>query len=103
KGMEDFDFGDRRWDLILLSYVGGRGLTDTIQKALKPSGIVVIEGFHTDALKTQPIGSGVVFNTAEIPSLFPGLRVVRYEEPVGDADFGGIKVRLVRYCALRPE
>jgi hypothetical protein len=35
--------------------------------------------------------------------LFPQLRVVRYEEPVSDADFGQVKVRLVRYCAERPE
>ena len=103
KGMENFDFGERRWDLILLSYVGGRGLTDRIQKALKPGGVLVVEGFHRDATKEGPIGAGVVFDTAEVPSLFPQLRVVRYEEPVADADFGQVKVRLVRYCAERPE
>jgi hypothetical protein len=45
----------------------------------------------------------VVFDTGELPPLFPQLRVVRYEEPVADADFGGGKVRLVRYCAERQE
>lgn len=103
KRMEDFDFGERRWDLILLSYVGGRGLTDTVQKALKPGGLVVIEGFHRDATKDGPIGAAVVFDTGELPPIFPQLRVVRYEEPVADADFGLIKVRLVRYCAEKPE
>jgi SAM-dependent methyltransferase len=101
--IEDFDFGERRWDLILLSYVGGRGLTGVVQKALKPGGVLVIEGFHRDATKEGPIGAGVVFDTGELPQLFPQLRVVRYEEPVADADFGQIKVRLVRYCAERPE
>jgi hypothetical protein len=38
-----------------------------------------------------------------LPPLFPQLRVVRYEEPLADADFGQIKVRLVRYCGERPE
>ena len=34
KGMEDFDFGERRWDMIVLSYVGGREMTDVLQRAL---------------------------------------------------------------------
>jgi SAM-dependent methyltransferase len=103
KRTEDFDFGERRWDLILLSYVGGRGTTDVLQRALKPGGVLVIEGFHRDATKSGPIGGAVVFDTGELPPLFPQLRVVRYEEPVADADFGQIKVRLVRYCGERPE
>jgi SAM-dependent methyltransferase len=103
KRTEDFDFGERRWDLILLSYVGGRGMTDILQRALKPGGVLVIEGFHRDATKNGPIGGAVVFDTGELPSLFPQLRVVRYEEPVADADFGQVKVRLVRYCGQRAE
>ncbi len=103
KGMQDFDFGESRWDLILLSYVGGREITDIVQRALKPGGVLVIEGFHRDANKGGPIGAGVVFDTGELPPLFPQLRVVRYEEPVAGADFGQIKVRLVRYCGERPE
>ncbi len=103
KGMEDFDFGEHRWDLILLSYVGGREMPDVFQRALKPGGILVIEAFHRDATKGRSIGGAVVFGTGELPGLFPRLRVVRYEEPIGDADFGGGRVRLVRYCAERPE
>jgi hypothetical protein len=103
KTMEDFDFGERRWDLILLSYVGGREMTGVLQRALKSGGVLVIEGFHRDATKGRPIGGAVVFDTGELPALFPQLRVVRYEEPVADADFGQVKVRLVRYCAERPE
>ena len=103
KGREDFDFGERRWDLIVLSYSGGREMTDVIQRALKPGGILVIEAFHRDATKEGPIGGAVVFDTGELPALYPQLRVVRYEEPVADADFGMIKVRLVRYCGQRPE
>ena len=103
KRIEDFDFGERRWDLILLSYVGGRGITDIVQRALKPGGVLVIEAFHRDATKSGPIGGAVVFDTGELPPLFPQLRVVRYEEPLADADFGQTKVRLVRYCGERPE
>jgi SAM-dependent methyltransferase len=102
-GMEDFDFGERRWDLILLSYVGGREAPGRVQRALKPGGVLVLEAFHRDAAKGRSIGGDVVFDTGELPRLFPELRVVRYEEPVATADFGRQKVRVVRYCAERPE
>jgi SAM-dependent methyltransferase len=103
KGMEDFDFGERRWDMIVLSYVGGREMADVLQRALKPGGVLVIEAFHRDATKGRPIGGGVVFDTGELPKLYPQLRVVRYEEPIANADFGRLRVRVVRYCAERPE
>jgi hypothetical protein len=101
--MEDFNFGENQWDLILMSYVRVRGMTDKIQKALKPGGILVAEEFHRDATKGRSIGGAVVFDTAELPSLFPNLRVVHYEEPLAIADFGQERVRVVRFCAERPE
>ena len=103
KRAEDFDFGESRWDLILISYAGGRGLEAVLPKALKPGGVLVIEGFHRDAARDRPIGGAVVFDSAELPQLFSALRVVRYEEPLAVADFGLAKVRLVRYCGERPE
>ncbi len=103
KGMEDFDFGESRWDLILFSYVGAREMPDVIQRALKPGGVLVVEAFHRDATKGTSIGGAVVFDTGELPALFPHLRVVRYEEPLATADFGQEKVRVVRYCGERPE
>jgi SAM-dependent methyltransferase len=103
KGEEEFDFGERRWDLILISYAGGRDLTDRLQRALRTGGALIIEAFHRDATKGRSIGGAVVFDTGELPKLFPQLRVVRYEEPVRKADFGQEMVRVVRYCAERPD
>jgi 2-polyprenyl-3-methyl-5-hydroxy-6-metoxy-1,4-benzoquinol methylase len=102
KGYEEFDFGEDRWDLILLSYVGGREMKDQVTRSLKAGGIVILEAFHRDATKGTPIGPAVVFDTAEVPSLFRNLRVVRYEEPLASSDFGQTQVRLVRYCAEKP-
>jgi SAM-dependent methyltransferase len=103
KGIEDFSFGANLWDLILVSYAGGREIAETLQKALKPGGVLVIEGFHRDAARGRPIGGAVVFDTGELPKLYPELRVVRYEEPVTMADFGGpAMVRVVRYCGIKP-
>lgn len=103
KSIEEFDFGEGLWDLILLSYVGPRGYAEKLQRALRPGGVLIVEGMHTDATKGRSIGGGVVFDTGELPALFPALRVVRYEEPMARSDFGLEVVRLTRYCAERPE
>src|SRR5262249_120680 len=98
---DDYDFGKDRWDLIALIYVGARDFTDRVVKALKPGGLLVIEAFHRDAARNRSIGGGVVFETDELKKLFPGLRVLRYEEPEDIGDFGLQKVRLVRLIAQK--
>lgn len=99
---EDFDFGENKWDLVVLSYVSTRAFAEKISRALKPGGMVVLEAFHRDAARDRPIGSGVVYDSGELPTLFRALRVVRYEEPMAVGDFGQERVRLVRLAAERP-
>jgi len=99
---EEFEFGENRWDLILLSYAGGGQLVNQVQRALKPGGILVVEAFHDDALKTLKIG-GSLFRTGELPHLFQELRSVHYEEPIDRPDFAPRPVRVVRFCAQKPE
>ena len=99
---EEFDWGEARWDLIVLSYVGAREFVSQVVRALRPGGMVVIEGFHRDATKTRSIGGGVVFDTNELLQLFATLRVVRYEDVDGDGDFGAGATRVVRFAAVKP-
>jgi SAM-dependent methyltransferase len=99
---ETFDWGDSKWDLIVLSYVGGREFVEPVQRALRPGGMVVLEGFHRDATRTRPIGGAVVFDTNELLKLFPALRVVRYEDTDAVADFGLDNTRVVRLAAVKP-
>ena len=99
--MEQFDFGENRWDLIVLSYAGCSQIARQVEKALKPGGILVEEAFHTDALKTMKIG-GSLCKPGELPSAFQGLRVLRYEEPVAKPDFAPRPARVVRFAAEKP-
>lgn len=101
QGSEDFDFGQNRWDLVVLSYVTVRDIADRVIAALKPGGIVVIEGFHRDVTKQRPVGGGVVFDSNELLTLFSKLRVLRYEDADATSDFGGAGSRAVRLCALK--
>jgi 2-polyprenyl-3-methyl-5-hydroxy-6-metoxy-1,4-benzoquinol methylase len=98
---EDFDWGDAKWDLIVLSYVGGREFVDKVTRSLRPGGMVILEGFHRDATKAHPIGGAVVFDTNEVLQLFPGLRVIRYEDANGVGDFGLEDTRVVRLAAVK--
>lgn len=99
--MEQFNFGENRWDLIVLSYAGCSGIAAQVQKALRPGGILVEEAFHTDALKTMQIG-GSLCKPAELPNAFKELRVIRYEEPIAKPDFAPRPTRVVRFAAQKP-
>jgi SAM-dependent methyltransferase len=99
---EDFEWEDGTWDLIVLSYVGAREYAGKVIQALRPGGMVVVEGFHRDATKTRPIGRAVIFDTNELLQLFAPLRVVRYEDADAVADFGQVETRVVRLAAVKP-
>ncbi|MBF9219619.1 class I SAM-dependent methyltransferase [Hymenobacter ruricola] len=101
---ERFDWGTNKWDLILMCYAGGREFPARVFEALKPGGLVVLEAFHHDAVQQARIDEGVVFNTDELKQLYAatGLKIVRYEEPMGIADFSKKQVRLVKLVARKP-
>src|SRR4030095_1667905 len=101
-GEEEFDWGEGRWDLVVLSYVGAREVADKVLRALRPGGMVVVEAFHRDATKAGPIGPAVVFDTNELLQLFSALRVVRYEDTDAVGDFGLETTRVVRLAAVKP-
>jgi hypothetical protein len=46
---------------------------------------------------------GSLFKTGELPHMFPGLRTIRYEEPVAQPDFAPKPTRVVRFCAQKPQ
>lgn len=105
--MAKYDWGTNKWDLIVLSYAGGREYAPRVARALKPGGIVVLEAFHMDATNSLQVVGGdyrVFFNTNELPKLYgdAGLKIVRYEEPIGTADFTKQQLRLVKLVAQKP-
>jgi SAM-dependent methyltransferase len=102
QGDDEFEWGENRWDLIVLSYVAVRENVARVIRALRPGGIVVIEGAHRDATKGRSIGGAVVFDTNELLRLFAELRVRTYEDVSAQADFGNEVAPLVRLCAEKP-
>lgn len=100
-GSEEFDWGSEQWDLVVLSYVSSRAWIDTIHRALRPGGLVVLEAFHEDATKNASIGRGVVFETNELLELFSSFRILSYEDTTATADFGRRETRVVRLLAMK--
>lgn len=99
---EEFDWGEAKWDLIVLSYIGAREYATRVSRALRPGGMVVVEAFHRDATLAGPIGGAVVFDTNELLRLFADFRVIRYEDTAAVGDFGLKDTRVVRLAAVKP-
>jgi SAM-dependent methyltransferase len=95
-GLDHYDFGRNRWDLIILFYLhawynSARPRSALrIYDALKPGGLLVIEGF---AGKPK-----YMFQPNELLRDFTDLRVLRYEDTQGDADWApGRKSHIIRF------
>lgn len=99
---DHFEMGVAKYDLVALMYVGGAEMSERIDKALKPGGLVVVEYFHKDmeAQFHHPMGA---FDTGELEGLFKGYKVIRSEVVDDTADFGLNTAKLVRFVAQKPK
>jgi SAM-dependent methyltransferase len=99
---DEFDFGENAWDLIVLMYAPARDIAPKVMRALKPGGAVVVEDRHRDTRRVWPEGG--LFADNELPTLFPGLRVLRYEDFWGIPDWQGegLQERIVHLIAEKP-
>jgi len=101
---DDFDYGSGRYDLIYATFehqIVTRN-ADKLVPALKPDGMLVIEGFQEDVSKEvgRPLGHGV----NELLRAFDRLRIVFYEDTVGPADWsGGKPAPIVRFIARKEQ
>ena len=83
-------------------YEPTKAIAPKVARALKPGGVVVIEDRHRDTRRVWPEGGSFADN--ELPTLFPDLRNLRYEDFWGVPDWQaeGFKERLVRLIAEKP-
>jgi SAM-dependent methyltransferase len=101
--IESFDFGRQQWDLIVFCYLDPRPYSAKVIAALRPGGVVVVEGFHKRTRRTR-LADGW-FDDNELLRVFPGLRVLRYEDLSAKQDWGFQMIepnRLVRFAAAVP-
>jgi SAM-dependent methyltransferase len=104
--VEDFDMGTERWDLIAGMYVHGVMLRESsrVIQALKPGGLLVVEGFHRDVMQegVDGLSGGLLGYTSNaLLRHYLPLRILRYEEARGVADWRRIDAPLVRLVARK--
>lgn len=98
-GLDEFDLGENQWDLITSIYMQDwhlKSRTNTflrMKKALKPGGLVIIEGFG------PPNG----LNLDTVRRKFDGFLIVRAEVAAGDPDWGKGRGnrRILRFVARK--
>lgn len=100
-----YDWGTNHWDLIVLSYADESTHVAHVHAALKPGGLVIFENFHADInhVLQGKLGKNLGFATDELKNCYEeaGFRILRYEEPMGIADFSLETHRLVRLVAQK--
>jgi SAM-dependent methyltransferase len=104
--IENFEIGRGQWDLILGMYVHGVMLRENarIIDGLRPGGLLVVEGFHRDVMREGIDGltGGLLGYTSNtLLRHYLSLRVLRYEETRGMADWRRIDAPLVRLVARK--
>jgi hypothetical protein len=100
-----FDYGRQRWDLVVGMYMHGvitRNAAKIID-ALRPGGLLVVEGFHRDLNRVGVQGGPIGYRSNELLRAFDRLRVLRYEDAIGPADWerSGHEVPIVRFLAVK--
>lgn len=101
-----FDVGTACWDLIAGIYMGDLMIYEASRliSGLKPGGLLVIENFARDINQPARVGGAPLGYTAnQILAVYSALRVRRYEDTVGVADWGrqGREVPVVRFVGER--
>ena len=95
-GLDHCDLGRNQWDLIILFYTHAwyngarRQSAQRMRDALKPGGLLVIEGFAGN--------EDYLFHPNELLRDFPELRVMFYEDTQGEAEWApGRQSHVIRF------
>jgi tellurite methyltransferase len=90
--LRDYKIPPQSFDAIICFYYVDRSLTEKIKTWLKPGGILIYEGFTirekiVKKKKEDPLGDEIYLKEQELLRLFPGMRVLKYEEPLHEKEF----------------
>jgi SAM-dependent methyltransferase len=94
---EKFDFGQQRWDLIVMTYsfinMEDRALLSRIKTSLRPGGLILVEQANSGGEAKGP--ANALFRS------FDDLRVIRYEDTLDIAEWSKKPSRIGRILAQK--
>ena len=103
QSVDDFDFGQERWDLVAGIFMQGviPRIAARLPQALKPGGILVLEGYHEDRAKVADSARSGYKNN-QLLRLFDSLRIVHYGDRMAPADWdAGKDMPIVSFIARK--
>jgi SAM-dependent methyltransferase len=98
---EEFEYGTNQWDLIVLVYMPlpltSASYVRRLRKAMKPGGIIVIEGYSMDA--NSPNKIPLAIDPVQLRAAFKDFRILHFEDKTDMPDWGKTLTRIVRMVA----
>lgn len=88
--LQDYKIAPGSFDAIVCFYYVDRSLVEKIKTWLKPGGILIYEAYTTREKakkKRDSTSDGDYLREQELLKLFPGMRVLKYEEPLHEKEF----------------
>jgi tellurite methyltransferase len=87
--LKDYKVPANSYDAIICFYYIDRSIIDKMKSWLKPGGVLIVEG-HTLREKAQrkdDSSDDTFLKDQELLKLFPGMRVLKFEEPLHEKEF----------------
>lgn len=86
--LKEYKIAPASFDAIICFYYVDRSLIDNMRSWLKPGGILIYEAYTTREKKQGDEGEGDFYlKEQELLKMFPGMRVLKFEEPLHEKDF----------------
>lgn len=90
--LNDYKIPANSYDAIICFYYVDRSLVEKIKQWLKPGGILIYEAYtlrekDRSDKKVDPLSESTYLREQELLKLFPGMRVLKYEEPLHEKEF----------------
>lgn len=88
--LKDYKISPGSFDAIVCFYFVDRSLIEDMKTWLKPGGILIYEAYTTRekaSKKLDPQDEESLLREQELLKLFPGMRVLKYEEPLHEKEF----------------
>jgi len=86
--LKEYKIAPGSFDAIICFYYVDRSLIDKMRTWLKPGGVLIYEAYTTREKKQGDEGEGDFYlKEQELLKLFPGMRVLKFEEPLHEKEF----------------
>lgn len=85
-----YTFPTASFDAIILFYYLNRDQVEKVLTWLKPGGVLIVENFtvkQNEVKGSEKINPEYLLREQELPKLFKGVRILKYEEPIHRAPF----------------